>query len=96
MTHSKRDWIGIYRVIWPFTNHDCMLTRPQKGANKSPTVTKTSSLGMWVPVHDDEWDGDIPRGLERSDSPTRETGSGEVTFKGDTLPWVIGEYEVRH
>ena len=69
----------------------------QKGANKSPTVTKTSSLGMWVPVHDDEWDGDIPLGLERPDSPTRDMGSepGEVTFNGDRLPWVAGLYEVR-
>ncbi|KAJ8519288.1 hypothetical protein ONZ45_g3737 [Pleurotus djamor] len=42
--HSRRDWIGIYRV----------------GANKSKLVTKVSSMGMWVPVYDNEWDGDIP------------------------------------
>ena len=47
--HSRKDWIGIYRV----------------GANQSNLVTKTSSLGMWVPVHDDEWDGDIPLELQR-------------------------------
>ena len=69
-----------------------MLTRPQKSANKSPTVTKTSSLGMCSGTR---WrvGWDLPRGLKRSDLATRETGSGEVTFKGDTLPWVIGEYE---
>ncbi|KAF8588065.1 phosphatidylethanolamine N-methyltransferase [Ramaria rubella] len=80
MTHSKRDWIGLYR----------------KGANKSATVTKTSSLGMWVPVHDNEWDGDIPLDQARPQSSTDKSGSGEVVFKGDTLPWVAGQYEVRY
>ncbi|KAH9001866.1 phosphatidylethanolamine N-methyltransferase [Lactarius hatsudake] len=36
--HSRRDWIGLYRV----------------GANPSSLVTRTSSLGMWMPVHDEE------------------------------------------
>ncbi|CAG8670879.1 1304_t:CDS:2, partial [Acaulospora colombiana] len=52
LKHSRRDWVGIYRY----------------GANKSQTMTKTSSLGLWVPVHDEEWDGDVPRPLtDRTD-----------------------------
>ncbi|KAF8510469.1 phosphatidylethanolamine N-methyltransferase [Hysterangium stoloniferum] len=77
-THSKRDWIGIYR----------------KSANKSSMVTKVSSLGMWVPVYDDGWDGDVPLEFEKPDSPMKEVG--EVVFKGDKLPWTCGEYEVRY
>lgn len=65
----------------------------QKGANKSSTVTKISSLGHWVPVHDDEWDGDIPVHFEESPSP--EKGEGDVVLKGEKLPWVAGLYEVR-
>ena len=81
--HSRKDWIGIYRV----------------GANQSNLVTKTSSLGMWVPVHDDEWDGDIPLELQRprraeNNSPDAE--AGEVVFKGGVLPWRTGRYEVRY
>ena len=81
--HSRKDWIGIYRV----------------GANQSNLVTKTSSLGMWVPVHDDEWDGDIPLELQRpkraeNNSPDAE--EGEVVFKGGVLPWRTGRYEVRY
>lgn len=58
----------------------------QVGANQSNLVTKTSSLGMWLPVHDEEWDGDVPIGIVEGgakDTPT----SGEVVFNGDKLPW---------
>ncbi|KAE9396219.1 hypothetical protein BT96DRAFT_1021488 [Gymnopus androsaceus JB14] len=81
--HSRKDWIGIYRV----------------GANKSILVTKTSSLGMWAPVHDEEWDGDIPLGLlDRPDVPLKDVDSesGVVTFKDNTLPWIAGRYEIRY
>ncbi|THH19165.1 hypothetical protein EW146_g1941 [Bondarzewia mesenterica] len=80
LNHSRRDWIGIYRV----------------GANQSKLVTKTSSLGMWVPVHDKEWDGDVPIGSERRGKEGKEPESGQVVFKGDTLPWQVGQYEVRY
>ncbi|KAJ7574037.1 phospholipid methyltransferase-domain-containing protein [Mycena floridula] len=81
-THSRRDWIGIYRV----------------GANKNSSVTNISSLGMWVPVYDEEWDGDVPLGLERPACPPTpgDSESGVVTFKGDTLPWTTGQYEIRY
>ncbi|KAL0952661.1 hypothetical protein HGRIS_006904 [Hohenbuehelia grisea] len=78
--HSRRDWIGIYRV----------------GANKSKLITKTSSMGMWVPVYDDEWDGDIPLGLDKPSAASGETETGTVTFKGDALPWQAGKYEIRY
>lgn len=67
----------------------------QVGANRSNLVTKTSSLGMWVPVHDEEWDGDIPLSLNRPDRPDKESETGEVVFHSSTLPWQTGRYEVR-
>ncbi|KAI0092346.1 phosphatidylethanolamine N-methyltransferase [Irpex rosettiformis] len=80
--HSRKDWIGIYRV----------------GANTSSHVTKVSSLGMWVPVHDEEWDGEIPRGLSKPSKSIKDVDCerGEVTFEGRTLPWRTGRYEVRY
>ncbi|KIK55717.1 hypothetical protein GYMLUDRAFT_87557 [Collybiopsis luxurians FD-317 M1] len=80
LMHSRKDWIGIYRA----------------GANKSNLVAKTSSMGMWVPVHDEEWDGDIPLGLDRPDVPVKDSESGVVTFKDNTLPWIVGRYEVSY
>jgi phosphatidylethanolamine N-methyltransferase len=84
--HSRRDWIGLYRV----------------GANPSPLVTRTSSLGMWMPVHDEEWDGEIPiRDFSISNTPTGtespdDDASGTVVFQGDGVPWTVGRYEVRY
>jgi phosphatidylethanolamine N-methyltransferase len=52
---------------------------------------------MWVPVHDEEWDGDVPLGLPRPSaggSQESDADSGVVTFKGNTLPWIAGRYEV--
>ncbi|KAH9943892.1 phosphatidylethanolamine N-methyltransferase [Amylocystis lapponica] len=81
LCHSRRDWIGIYRV----------------GANQSNLVTKTSSLGMWVPVHDEEWDGDIPLNLHPPDRPgDSDSEDGEVIFQRGTLPWHTGRYEIRY
>lgn len=86
--HSRRDWIGLYRV----------------GANQSSLVTRTSSLGIWVPVHDKEWDGDTPIG-EYNQIGTQGDGEGPgaddeecgmVVFKGDRLPWMVGQYEIRY
>ncbi|KAF8467027.1 phosphatidylethanolamine N-methyltransferase [Russula ochroleuca] len=83
--HSRRDWIGLYRV----------------GANQSSLVTRTSSLGMWVPVHDEEWDGDVPIGEESQASDPADTDAsdeecGTAVFKGDSLPWTVGRYEMRY
>jgi phosphatidylethanolamine N-methyltransferase len=50
---------------------------------------------MWVPVHDEEWDGDVPVTSQRKvASSSKETESGQVIFKGDQLPWHVGKYEV--
>ncbi|KAH8988335.1 phosphatidylethanolamine N-methyltransferase [Lactarius akahatsu] len=84
--HSRRDWIGLYRV----------------GANPSSLVTRTSSLGMWMPVHDEEWDGDFPisedshEGCLTGNEGTDDEASGTVVFQGDGLPWTVGRYEVRY
>ncbi|KAI0296989.1 phospholipid methyltransferase-domain-containing protein [Multifurca ochricompacta] len=81
--HSRRDWIGLYRV----------------GANQSSLVTRTSSLGMWMPVHDKEWDGDFPIGEDinsHTSSTSSSSESGTVVFQGDALPWTVGRYEVRY
>jgi phosphatidylethanolamine N-methyltransferase len=54
---------------------------------------------MWVPVHDEEWDGDVPvqaeRTVESTASSSKDTQAGQVVFKGDVLPWKVGTYEVR-
>ncbi|KAI5984623.1 phospholipid methyltransferase-domain-containing protein [Pisolithus albus] len=79
--HSRRDWVGIYRVA----------------ANKSTLVTRTSSFGKWLPVHDEEWDGDIPlNSTHRVPPKSPEPETGTLTFRGATLPWNVGQYEVRY
>lgn len=98
--HSRKDWIGIYRVRtllqYPFNRLCSHHPRGhQIGANQSRLVTKTSSLGMWVPVHGEEWDGDLPIGMEKKVHAKQDPESGQVVFKGDTLPWQVGKYEVR-
>lgn len=76
--HSRRDWIGLYRL----------------DANSSETITNVNSLGRWVPVHDEEWDGDIP--VSRTVTPESDDDCGEVVFRASMLPWEIGTYEVRY
>jgi len=75
--HSRKDWIGIYRV----------------GANKDKSVTKVASMGMWVPVHRDEWDNETPVEIG---TPATGSQPGEVAFGGGALPWKTGIYEVRY
>ena len=102
-THSRKDWIGIYRVcLVSFCLPTLCTFRPcinvsfliKLGANKSNLVTNTSSLGMWAPVHDDEWDGDIPLGSHKLNENDEGVEEGQVVLKGDRLPWQIGKYEV--
>ncbi|EIW72203.1 hypothetical protein TREMEDRAFT_66761 [Tremella mesenterica DSM 1558] len=76
LNHSKKDWIGIYRL----------------GACRSQLVTRVASMGHWMPLYEEEWDGDTP--LE---SPSIKKGDGgTVIFRGDQLPWQPGQYEVRY
>ena len=49
-------------------------------------------MGMWVPVHEEEWDGDSP---VEAGVPTIDSQRGEVVFRGGALPWKTGSYEVR-
>jgi phosphatidylethanolamine N-methyltransferase len=56
---------------------------------------------MWVPVHDEEWDGDIPIGDNNqtstpADREASDEECGTVVFKGDSLPWTVGHYEMRY
>ena len=49
---------------------------------------------MWLPIFNEEWDGDVPVGPQRTHSPQRDAEKGTVTFKAKTLPWITGTYEV--
>jgi len=52
--------------------------------------------GKWVPVHDEEWDGDFPLSLDRPNRPGNDSQDGEIVFKGGRLPWNPGQYEIRY
>ncbi|GJN93924.1 hypothetical protein Rhopal_006983-T1 [Rhodotorula paludigena] len=82
--HSRKDWIGIYRL----------------GANKSELVTKVSSQGKWLGVFDNEWRGNEYEGVEEgtTSKEKEEEGqqSGTVVFSGKKLPWRTGQYELRY
>jgi phosphatidylethanolamine N-methyltransferase len=47
-----------------------------------------------MPIYEEEWNGDehigVPPGEARIDD------AGTVVFKGDQLPWMTGEYELRY
>ncbi|WVR09665.1 hypothetical protein IAU60_006740 [Kwoniella sp. DSM 27419] len=75
--HSRKDWIGIYRL----------------GSCKSALVTRISSVGKWMPIYQEEWDGDTPL----NPAQIAEKGdAGEAVFQGEQLPWLPGQYEVRY
>ncbi|TIA93173.1 hypothetical protein E3P99_00314 [Wallemia hederae] len=87
VNHSRKDWIGIYRV----------------GANKDHLVTRISSRGKWQAIHEEEFDGARPipdrPGAEKenaSSSSMQEVQSGTVTFRSNALPWNVGMYELRY
>jgi phosphatidylethanolamine N-methyltransferase len=48
-------------------------------------------MGMWVPVHRDEWDSEM---LPEVGTTTADSESGEVVFRSGALPWKTGIYEV--
>jgi len=77
--HSRKDWIGIYRL----------------GSCRSKLVTRISSMGKWVPIHSDEYDGEVPVQTGKEDQVKNGDG-GMVVFKGDSLPWAAGKYELRY
>ena len=49
---------------------------------------------MWVPVHDEEWDGDIPLSPTQPKYTAEDIEEGEVVFEGGKLPWRTGRFEV--
>lgn len=51
-------------------------------------------MGKWMPIHEDEYDGEKPVDRPRSEQVTTRD-AGEVEFRGDQLPWAPGEYELR-
>lgn len=60
-------------------------------------MTKISSVGLWVPVHDEEWDQDEPvEDTSRIAPLGKKPEVGTVSFESSTLPWTIGQYEVSH
>ncbi|KIM20029.1 hypothetical protein M408DRAFT_30721 [Serendipita vermifera MAFF 305830] len=57
--------------------------------------TEAKSNGRWVPLHAEEWDGDIPL-PEHPINDSEVAECGEVGFQGFTLPWETGSYELRY
>ncbi|PPJ56586.1 hypothetical protein CBER1_01799 [Cercospora berteroae] len=91
LQHSKRDWIGLYRV----------------GDNASREVTKLGSQGRWSAtnpgVHDyNKADTGILVADQRISAADRKDGvekdflTGEVEFSGDKLWWTQGVFEFRY
>jgi len=74
--HSRKDWIGLYRY----------------GSCKSQLVTRIASLGCWMPIYEDEYDGDTPV----NSSEQTKCDAGEVVFRGHQVPWTPGRYELRY
>lgn len=75
--HSRKDWIGIYRL----------------GSCKGDLVTRISSMRKWVPIFEEEYEGD------EQCTPVQPVSNGDagiVTFKGKRLPWAPGQYELRY
>ncbi|KAM0786071.1 hypothetical protein ACM66B_006882 [Microbotryomycetes sp. NB124-2] len=88
--HSRKDWIGIYRL---------------DAVNKSRLVTKVSSQGKWLGVHDEEWENDSRKSGSSAAAAGRrasfkvgdeDPNKGIVTFSGKRLPWTTGVYEIRY
>jgi phosphatidylethanolamine N-methyltransferase len=84
--HSRKDWIGIYRL----------------GSAKSALVTRISSVGKWMPIYDEEYDGEKQVDVEGDEKAKKgkdkenDAHAGTVVFRGDRLPWAPGKYELRY
>lgn len=91
LNHSKKDWIGIYRVT----------------DNTSREVTRVSSQGRWVATNEGFYDNlTCEKGIVASDVVVRSSkeqgrdshdlASGEIVFSGDKLFWTQGVFELRY
>jgi phosphatidylethanolamine N-methyltransferase len=91
LSHSRRDWIGIY-LVSKFGN--------ARDADETRLVTKISSQGKWLAINEDEWEGETPIRDDSSSVLSHDHGNpdteGVVTFQDDRLPWVPGVYEIRY
>lgn len=91
LNHSKKDWIGLYRV----------------GDNASRDVTKVGSNGRWAATNAGVFDySKADKGVlvadqrvsaaQRKDGEERDFFSGEIEFSGDKLWWTQGVFEFRY
>ncbi|KXS98205.1 hypothetical protein AC578_281 [Pseudocercospora eumusae] len=91
LNHSKKDWIGLYRV----------------GDNASREVTKVGSQGRWVGTNPGAYDyASASQGIlvadqkvssaQRRDGVNKDFLSGELEFSGDKLWWTQGVFEFRY
>ncbi|KAJ5098170.1 hypothetical protein N7532_005171 [Penicillium argentinense] len=91
LTHSKKDWIGIYRVT----------------DNTSREVSRVSSQGRWIATNEGSYDNlTCEKGIitsdvvinssEEKDRQGHKLASGEVVFSGDKLFWTQGVFEIRY
>lgn len=82
--HSKKDWIGLYRVA----------------DNRSREVSHVASLGRWCGVSRGFYEEEFESGIVSSDvSFSTENGpaaKGEIVFSADKLFWKAGVYEFRY
>ncbi|CAO1637267.1 unnamed protein product [Jaminaea pallidilutea] len=92
--HSKKDWIGIYRV-------DRFGEKGSEDREENRLVTRISSHGAWIGVDED---GDLHHGSESKTSASNGSAAsgssaatrGQVVFNGKRLPWATGTYEARY
>lgn len=91
--HSRRDWIGLYRVD---------VVAQHTTETSGLLVTCMSSQGRWLGVAEDEWHGDThtagngalgTHGASRVES---DQVSGLSVFAGKRLYWAPGLYELRY
>lgn len=90
LNHSKKDWIGIYRVT----------------DNTSREVTRVSSQGRWVATNRGSYDNltcengilssDVVISSQKQGTESREFASGEIVLSGDKLFWTQGVFELRY
>ena len=89
--HSKKDWIGLYRVA----------------DNASREATRVGSQGRWVATVRDQYgtitadqgilDGESRvSGAGRKDGESKDYMTGNIEFSGDKLWWTSGVFEFRY
>lgn len=64
----------------------------QVGSNKSKLETRTTSQGLWMGVHEEEWEGNLH--VTEADDNASNQQQGVLVFSGDRIPWHVGQYEV--